>query len=268
MFKTSQCDKKPATFPLTQAPPFHIFHLICHVCDLDMMMTEFQAATSKAMSDSSNVTAASLSEKTARWLERIEPYCMHRLGLNTAAAALLVIDLQNFFLDPQSPTFTAGGAAILPNVQKLIAAFRQAGRPVIYTTHVHKPDGSDAGIMGWWWEGMCREGYPEALVHASIAPQPQDKIIVKHRYSAFYNTDLETVLRCAKIEDLVICGVMTNLCCESTARDAYYRDYRVFFLADATGTTCEEMHVATLVNLAYGFAHVGVTEEILQSLEE
>ena len=208
----------------------------------------------------------SLSNATRRWLKRIEPHRMHRLKLKPAKAALLVIDLQNFFLDPRSPTFTAGGAAILPHVQKLIAAFHKAKRPIIYTTHVHKADGSDAGIMKWWWEGMCREGHPEADVHSSIAPRTQDKVIVKHRYSAFYNTDLETVLRCAKIEDLVITGIMTNLCCESTARDAYYRDYRVFFLADATGATDEELHVAALMNLAYGFAHIATTGEILRQM--
>jgi hypothetical protein len=58
--------------------------------------------------------------------------------------------------------------------------------------------------MGWWWEGMCLEGSPESEVHKSIAPLPEEKVIFKHRYSAFYNTDLETVLRCLKIEDLVI----------------------------------------------------------------
>jgi ureidoacrylate peracid hydrolase len=206
-----------------------------------------------------------LEQATQRWMKSIQPHRMHRLKLRKSAAALLVVDLQNFFLDPKSPTFTPGGIAILPNVQSLIAAFRRARRPIIYTTHVHKPDGSDAGIMKWWWAGMCREGYPEAGVYASIAPRPEDKIIIKHRYSAFYNTDLETVLRCAKIQDLVISGVMTNLCCESTARDAYYRDYRVFFLADATGAVDEELHVAALMNLAYGFAHVATTAEILKS---
>lgn len=219
------------------------------------------------MSEGPFVTAETLPQLTEKWLREIAPHRMHRLSLKASAAALLVIDMQNFFLDPNSPTFTAGGTAILPNVKKLITAFREARRPVIYTTHVHKPDGSDAGIMGWWWEGMCREGHPEAEIHPSIAPRQDEKIIAKHRYSAFYNTDLETVLRCARIEDLVMCGIMTNLCCECTARDAYYRDYRVFFLADATGTVCEEMHEATLLNLAYGFAHVGRCEEILSALE-
>lgn len=200
-----------------------------------------------------------------RWLREIAPYRTQQLTLKVSAAALLVIDLQNYFLDEKSHSFIPAGAAVISNVQCLIAAFRNASRPVIYTTHVHKPDGSDAGIMGWWWGDMIREGHPEAEIYPDVAPQPGEKIITKHRYSAFYNTDFETVLRCAKIEDLVICGVMTNLCCESTARDAYYRDYRVFFLADATATVRQEMHLATLMNLGYGFAHIGLTEEILQS---
>lgn len=217
------------------------------------------------MPGSTYVTRDNLTTAVEKWLREIAPYRSHQLTLNVGAAALLVIDLQNYFLDEKSHSFIPAGAAVIPNVQRLVTTFRSAGRPVIYTTHVHKPDGSDAGIMGWWWGDMIREGYPEAEVYPDIAPQPGDKIIAKHRYSAFYNTDLETVLRCAKIEDLVICGVMTNLCCESTARDAYYRDYRVFFLADATATVREEMHIATLMNLGYGFAHIGSSGEILQS---
>jgi len=76
------------------------------------------------------------------------------------------------------------------------------------------------------------------------------------------------VLRCLKVEDLVISGLMTNMCCESTARDAYYRDYKVFFLADGTGSINEEMHLASLLNLSFGFAFVttaaAVTERLLK----
>ncbi len=155
----------------------------------------------------------------------------------------------------------------MPNVKLLIDAFRQANRPVIYTKHVHNSNMTDAGIMGWWWGGMCVEGSPESEVHPSIAPLPDEKVILKHRYSAFYNTDLETVLRCLKIEDLVISGIMTNLCCESTARGAYYRDYRLFFLADGTGSVSEELHVASLLNLAFGFASVLSTAALIEQIK-
>ena len=122
--------------------------------------------------------------------------------------------------------------------------------------------------MGWWWEGMCREGSPESEIHQDLAPRPGEKVILKHRYSAFYNTDLETILRCRKIEDLVLTGIMTNLCCESTARDAYYRDHRVFFLADGTGSINEQMHLASLLNLAFGFSFVTTAEEIMRQLTD
>lgn len=212
------------------------------------------------------VTPESIQSKAQLWLEQIAPYNQHEMRLNAAASALLVVDMQRFFLDVNSPTYTCGGMAILPSVKRLVDAFRRADRPVIFTRHVHHPNDLDSGIMGWWWEGKCLEGSPESEVHPDLAPRPGEKSILKHRYSAFYNTDLETVLRCLKIEDLVISGVMTNLCCESTARDAYYRDYRVFFLADATGSIGEDMHVASLLNLAFGFAFVTTSDAIAGQL--
>jgi nicotinamidase-related amidase len=214
------------------------------------------------------VTKETISEKSKKWLEHIAPFNTHAIPLNRNKAALLVIDMQLFFLDPASPSFTCGGLAILPKLVKVIHAFRQAGRPVIFTRHVHHPDKLDAGIMGWWWQGMCLEGSPESEVHPDIAPQSNEKVIFKHRYSAFYNTDLETILRCQQVEELVITGIMTNMCCESTARDAYFRDYRVFFPADGSGSITEEMHQASLLNLAFGFSWVTDVDTIVAQMGE
>ncbi len=211
-------------------------------------------------------TPEDIKPKALTWLERIRPFNQHDMRLNVPASALLVIDMQRFFLDPASPTFTCGGLAILPTVRRLIDAFRSARRPVIFTKHVHHPDDLDSGIMGWWWKGKCLEGSPESEMHPDLAPMPNEKVVLKHRYSSFYNTDLETVLRCLKVEDLVISGIMSNMCCESTARDAYYRDYRVFFPADGTGSINEEMHLATLLNLALGFASVTMSDSIVERL--
>jgi biuret amidohydrolase len=213
------------------------------------------------------VTETTVVGKGLEWLERISPFNTHEMKLNPDKAALLVIDMQTFFLDPLSPSYTCGGPAILPHVKKLIYAFREVSIPIIYTRHVHHPEMLDAGIMGWWWKGMCKEGSPESEVHPAIQPTAGEKVILKHRYSAFYNTDLETVLRVLKVEDLVISGVMTNMCCESTARDAYFRDYRVFFLADGTGSINEEMQVASLLNLAFGFAWITRIDEILAQID-
>ena len=212
------------------------------------------------------VTVDNIESKALAWLEQIRPYNQHEMRLNVAASALLVIDMQRFFLDPASPTFTCGGVAIHPTVKRLMYAFRRAGRPVIFARHVHHPGDLDSGIMGWWWEGKCLEGSQESEVHPELAPMPGEKIVFKHRYSAFYNTDLETVLRCLKVEDIVVSGIMTNMCCESTARDAYYRDYRVFFPADGTGSINEAMHLASLLNLAFGFAYVTTGDAIAAQL--
>lgn len=87
----------------------------------------------------SYVDSKSIGAKGQEWLERIAPYNTHEMQLNRSKSALLVIDMQRFFLDPSSPTFTCGGLAILPNIKELIAAFRSANLPVIYTCHVHHP---------------------------------------------------------------------------------------------------------------------------------
>lgn len=218
------------------------------------------------MNDEYYVTPSSLKSKVKNWQREIALYNVHRMRPNLRKSCLLVVDMQNFFLDSKSPGFTPGGLAILPNVGELIKSFRRRNLPVIYTAHVHKSKELDGGIMGWWWEGMILENSTEAEIHPDLAPLPEEKVVHKHRYSAFYNTDLEIVLRCLKVTDLVITGVMTNLCCESTTRDAYFRDYRVFFLMDATGAVNEELHLATLKNVAYGFAFVTTTEGILRGL--
>jgi nicotinamidase-related amidase len=204
--------------------------------------------------------------ETKEILEAIAPFNVHKMKLKKGKTALLVIDMQNFFVDTRSKGLGPISPTVLANTGRVIKAFRKANQPVIFTRHVHREDGSDAGILGWWWPDMIVEGSKDSEIHRDIAPTPDEKVILKHRYSAFYNTDLEIMLRCQEIEDVVICGVMTNLCCESTARAAYFRDFRVFFLADATGTAYPEMHQATLLNLAYGFAYITTTDDIVSQL--
>ncbi|KPJ50497.1 hypothetical protein AMJ40_02820 [candidate division TA06 bacterium DG_26] len=212
------------------------------------------------------VTKEDLTAKCARWLEHINSYNVHRMELNVPKCVLLVIDMQNFFLQPKSPAFLCAGLAILPRLKRFIQVSRKAKIPIVYTSHAHHPDRIDAGILEWWWSEMCIEGTEESRIHAEVAPRAHEKVISKHRYSAFYNTDLETILRCCGTEDVIVSGVMTNICCESTTRDAYFRDYRVFFLADGTASSTEEMHCASLLNLAYGFAYITTIEQLTQQV--
>lgn len=213
-----------------------------------------------------SITRQNLVEKAQQWLEKIKPLNTHKWKLDSKKTALLVIDMQRYFIEPGSPLSLDHGNVIIPTVKRLIEGFRKAGLPVIYTRHVHHSDGSDAGNLGWWWDGMIIEGSPESEINHELAPLPGEKVIFKHRYSAFLGTDLETVLRGKGIKDIVISGVMTNLCCETTAREAFMRDYRVTFLADANGAATEEMHMATLINLSFGFARIALTENVLNEI--
>jgi ureidoacrylate peracid hydrolase len=213
------------------------------------------------------VTPHNIAGKTKQWLAAIGAVNTHRMRLHVPKSALLVVDMQRFFADPAGKGYLPCTKAIMPNVLRLQRVFRKARRPVIYTRHAHHPQMLDAGVMARWWKENIVEGTPESEIIAELAPRPSEKVVTKHRYSAFYDTDLQTVLRSLRIEDLVICGVMTNMCVESTARDAYFRDYHTFLPADATGAPTEEMHRASLLNLAYGFSWVTTTAAISRQLE-
>ena len=215
---------------------------------------------------SAYVTTNNLRQKTKEWLHAIRDVNVHDFKPSLSTMALMVIDMQNFFCQPSAPAYLDAVDAILPNAKKLIDYFRRQSRPIIFTRHVHREDGSDAGIMKWWWQDMCVDGTPESEIHPDIAPIPGDLVVSKHRYSAFYNTDLEILLRGKGITDLAITGVMTNMCCETTSRDAYMRDYKVQFLADATATATEEMHLASLLNLSFGFANITTTDQLITQL--
>ena len=215
-----------------------------------------------------HVTEKNIDQKANAWLKEIAPYNSHKMNLDIGKAALIVIDMQKFFIDSDSATLTEGGPAIVPNCKMLIKTFRNAHRPLIYTRHVHKSAELDGGILAWWWEDMCREGTPEAEIIDQLAPLPEEKVINKHRYSAFYNTDLEITLRCLKISDIVFCGVMSNICVESTVRDAYFRDFRCFVPADAVGSISEQLQVGALRGMAYGFAYVCLSGEIVSAVNK
>ncbi|MDZ7261740.1 MAG: isochorismatase family protein [candidate division KSB1 bacterium] len=174
--------------------------------------------------------------------------------------ALLVIDMQEYF--------RSVALEIIPNVQTLVVSCRKNSIPVIFTQHGHRDPTMDGGMLAQWWEELIMVGTRDWEIIPELSPEPGDKIIAKKRYSAFFETDLDVYLKDLRITDLLITGVMTNLCCETTAREAFMRDYRVFFLADATATSEDEFHLASLKNLAFGFAYIVTCEEVIRWLDE
>lgn len=157
-------------------------------------------------------------------------------------SALLVIDAQNIYTDSTSELYCEDAEITINNINRLIAHARKNGEPVVLIKHQHNADGSDCGFLfdhegtGSGGDISFVEGTPEVDLDSRIKVQPGDEIIVKTRYSSFAGTPLKEILDKNTIQRVIICGFMTNFCCESTARNALDIDFVVDFVSDATGT--------------------------------
>ena len=181
--------------------------------------------------------------------------------------ALLVIDAQNIYANEKSPLYIESYRNSVAHINRLTAAFAKAEWPVIYVRHVHRADGRDAGRM-FDFAGTAEpvsfvEDHPESAYMPQLDLVPGALHMTKHRYSCFEGTELDAILRTLGVRRIVICGYMTNFCCESTARAAHDRDYFVDFIADATGApalsaeaTEARIIAATCATLGAGFAVV------------
>jgi isochorismate hydrolase len=192
-------------------------------------------------------------------LKELKPYRERKAIVDPKHVALLVIDTQVYFKRIVQP--------ILKNLLKVIQSCREKDVPILFTQHGHTDAASDGGVLGEWWGEVILQGTKDWKFIPEIKIEPRDRVLPKKRYSAFFETDLEKFLRSKGIQDLIISGVMTNLCCETTARDAFMRDYRVFFLIDGTATGKEDHQLATLKNLGYGFAYLITCDELIKNLK-
>jgi ureidoacrylate peracid hydrolase len=111
----------------------------------------------------------------------------------------------------------------------------------------------------------CREGTWGAELYAGISPLPTERVVIKHRYSAFINTDLNTVLKARNIQSVLVCGVATNVCVETTARDAYMYDYYVTMIDDCSAAYETKLHLGTLENMRRHFGLVASSQEIIDT---
>ncbi|KAL7246021.1 hypothetical protein ACSBR2_001201 [Camellia fascicularis] len=177
-----------------------------------------------------------------------EKFEIRKRNPNPKISVLLVIDMQNYF--------SSIGKPILSAINTTIDLCRRSSIPVLFTRHRHKSP-SDYGVLGEWWNNdLILDGTPEAELMPELGRKPGDGVVEKNTYSAFRGTGLEERLREMGVEEVIVTGVMTNLCCETTAREAFVRGFRVFFSTDATATASAELHEATLKNMAYGFAYL------------
>jgi nicotinamidase-related amidase len=198
-------------------------------------------------------------------------------------AAMIVVDMQNDFVAAGAAMETPAARAMVPKLVETLKICRSAGVRVIYTAHVHRRDGSDMGLFDDMHPPIANraalvDGTPGVEIYPELAPQPGEHVIKKHRYSGFFGTDLDIILREWGVETVIISGTTTENCCHATARDAMFRNYRVVFLSDATATydypdrgfgsmPNEQVHQATLVILAASTAHVMSVADIARRLQ-
>jgi len=210
-------------------------------------------------------TLENIREKASGMLEKVgdirprpEPLYLSR------DSALIVLDMQSHFLDSSSHAFIPSAPAIIPGIQSLMDAFSGKGMTVVYTQHLNTPE--DAGMMDEWWEDLIVESNPMSRITEQLTLTSGD-FIRKCQYDAFYDTGLKDLLLSRGVAQVVVCGVMTHLCCETTARSAFVNGFNVWFTVDGTATYNEEFHTATLLNLSHGFAVPVLVEEVMGAVQ-
>ena len=210
-------------------------------------------------------TADNLAEAAAGMLVALEGSIrLRRRDFVPGRSALLALDLQRYFLDDSSRAFVPSAPAILPGINALIRAYSTRGLPVILTRHVNTPE--DAGLMGTWWRDLITAGDPLSEIDPRLE-QGGGIEVRKMRYDAFFGTSLELLLHEQGVSQVVVCGVMTHLCVETTARSAFMRGFEVFLPVDGTATYTEAFHRASLLTLAHGFATPLLVADVLKALE-
>jgi nicotinamidase-related amidase len=192
-------------------------------------------------------------------------------------AALIVVDMQRCFVR-DSPVSAPDGPAVLDQLNRLAGVCREAGITVVHTRLVVEPDGSDLGLFGETSPpakaGLLNRDAAPAQLDDELDVRDGDIILDKPRFGAFTRTSLEQALRSRGIDTVIIGGVATNVCCETTAREAMQHEFKVFFLSDGTatadmgGASAAELQKASLATLAHLFAQVLTVEEMAAKIRE
>jgi ureidoacrylate peracid hydrolase len=188
--------------------------------------------------------------------------------------AVLVIDVQNDFCHPEGQQGRRGQdigmmTAVVSNIVRLIDDARRHKVPVIFirtgmSERVISQAFTNRMRRGGTGVGLCEEGTFGAQLYL-VEPAPNELVVVKHRYDGFIGTNLEMLLRNGGIETVVMTGVTTNTCVETTARHAFVIDFNVVFLKDCTATHSIEEHEAALANIEGRFGFVRSADEVVQA---
>jgi len=193
-------------------------------------------------------------------------------GFALGRAALIMIDMQDEFVEPVGgPYRVPAAAARIPDMARLLAAFRARGLPVIHTAFAETHEYLDRPRLGAQMPNRVRDAGAPGLFRtprfaAALAPLPGEPVILKPSYGAFFDTPLETILKRLDVDTVVLAGALTDCCVGTTARQAYERGFGAVVASDATATTVPEMHDAELKILRRAFARVLDVDLILREL--
>jgi len=160
--------------------------------------------------------------------------------------ALLIVDMQNDFLTPGGRLYNAGARDLIPHINTLATAARAQAVPVIWVIQEHRRQLVDFGREADISPVHCVEGTPGAALAAGLERRDTDFTVIKRRYSGFYGTDLDLLLRCLDRNRVVVTGINSDGCVLATTLDAHARDYRVTVVADACGAGVPEAQAAAL----------------------
>jgi len=194
--------------------------------------------------------------------------------IDSRKTALLAVDLQNAFTRAGEVFANVHACDILPNVNRLANALRRAGGHVVWIRQTVTSDPPHAQ-PSWQYDAndpfvrkameALADGAPSHDLHDALAIDAADTVLNKYRYSAFIQgaSDADALLRRRQVDTLIVAGTLTNVCCDSSARDAYMLGYRVLFAADATAAVTDAEHNAALLNLCLNFADVRTTDALI-----
>ena len=203
-------------------------------------------------------------QKVLEWKDELALIKSHfPFSIQPSKVALLVLDMQDIFLQKDSHAYIPSSLAITSNIQQLVRNFYNRGGIVIYTRHLSSDKKQD--VMRQWWRNPIESVNPASKITNNMDTS-KGKIIQKSQYSAFFSTDLKKSLLDNHITQVIITGVMTHLCCETTARDAFMNGFEVFFCLDATASYTEDLHLGTLRSISHGFGKCLSTQEMLNTL--
>jgi isochorismate hydrolase len=210
-------------------------------------------------------TLENIQEKARLLKDEAEKYTPpNNIRFNPEKSALLIIDMQNIFLMERYSAYIHSAPAILPVIKRLSKIFLTFQRPVIFTRHINTEN--NARMMSQWWNSIILEEYNSSQITTELDTS-KGFVVKKPQYDAFIDSDLESILTDNDIAQMVICGVMTHLCCESTARSAFMKGFEVFFTVDGTATYNEQLHRGSIFNLAHGFAKPVLAEELISMMD-